>query len=83
MNVSSETLWSDIQEFAKLKYQVLVIHKTLQGHWTFLGGRRSNLLQKVYGIFFLPCLVKKLCILEIEFHDVFSIGHLWSRGHIL
>ena len=51
MNVSSETLWSDIQEFTKLKYQVLVIHKTLQGHWTFLGGRRSNLLQKVYGIF--------------------------------
>lgn len=24
MNVSSDTLWSDLKEFAKLKYQVLV-----------------------------------------------------------
>ena len=29
MNVSSETLWSDIQEFAILKYQVLIVNKSL------------------------------------------------------
>ncbi|XP_075660257.1 clustered mitochondria protein-like isoform X1 [Castanea sativa] len=29
MNVSSETLWSDIQEFAKLKYQLSVFIKSL------------------------------------------------------
>lgn len=32
MNVSSETAWSDIQEFAKFKYQVsIVVSKSLQG----------------------------------------------------
>ena len=53
MNVSSETLWSDIQEFVKLKYQVSVFIKSLQGHWIFLEGWRSHFLQKVFKINFI------------------------------
>ena len=59
MNVSSETLWSDIQEFVKLKYQVSVFIGSLQGHWIFLEGWRSHFLQKVFKIkffFFLGCI---------------------------
>ena len=59
MNVISETLWSDIQEFDKLKYQVSVFIKSLQGHWIFLEGWRSHFLQKVFKIiffFFLGCI---------------------------
>ena len=46
MNVSSETLWSDKQEFAKLKYQVLVFMKSLQGLWIFLEGLKESFLAK-------------------------------------
>ena len=62
MNVSSETLWSDIQEFAKLKYQVSVFIKSLQGHWIFLKDWRSHFLQKVFKIkiFFLGCILVNL-----------------------